>query len=510
MLVIAHSNYKVTHVTISSIENTEFLGQNIGFVIRAIAEKYPNTIVGWYDEQVKDSVNFEKIPELLNLKRKLISYNPSSNYFSPRIGYIEESPFINVNKKVTYPTWQMSSCVGAIHTDTILQFDFNFFKIQNFDYTLNSIAKHYQPLGLFCYSEPQLLHGEVNYKAVEASNCVLFQFVKQHYKFVWKYLLFLNVLLDEKKIVLLPFLKSCFIRKINYNTLLQFEEGLTERIGLKNETIDVIIPTIGRKKYLYDVLCDLRNQTHLPKNVILVEQNPLEGSVSELNFITAEKWPFVIKHSFTHQAGACNARNVALNQVESEWVFLADDDIRIENNFIKEVFVSISNYRTKSVSISCLQKGKEQVFKNVIQWGSFGSGCSFVATEVLNNCNFNMGYEFGYGEDSDFGMQLRNQGCDVLYLPEPEIIHLKAPIGGFRTKPILQWQMESIQPKPSPTVMLYIISHNSKEQLKGYKTTLFFKYYKHQRIKNPYDYFKMFQKKWNQSVLWANELKKAS
>jgi GT2 family glycosyltransferase len=30
-------------------------------------------------------------------------------------------------------------------------------------------------------------------------------------------------------------------------------------------------------------------------------------------------------------------------------------------------------------------------------------------------------------EDNDFGMQLRNQGVDVLYLPEPKILHLKAP-----------------------------------------------------------------------------------
>jgi hypothetical protein len=30
-------------------------------------------------------------------------------------------------------------------------------------------------------------------------------------------------------------------------------------------------------------------------------------------------------------------------------------------------------------------------------------------------------------------MQLRNQGVDVLYLPEPKILHLKAPGGDFRT-----------------------------------------------------------------------------
>jgi GT2 family glycosyltransferase len=40
--------------------------------------------------------------------------------------------------------------------------------------------------------------------------------------------------------------------------------------------------------------------------------------------------------------------------------------------------------------------------------------------------------------DNDFGMQLRNQGHDVLYLPEPQILHLKAPMGGFRTEAFIK------------------------------------------------------------------------
>ena len=39
-----------------------------------------------------------------------------------------------------------------------------------------------------------------------------------------------------------------------------------------------------------------------------------------------------------------------------------------------------------------------------------------------------MNYEFGFGEDIDFGMQLRNNGIDIIYLPYPEIIHIKAPM----------------------------------------------------------------------------------
>jgi len=103
-------------------------------------------------------------------------------------------------------------------------------------------------------------------------------------------------------------------------------------------------------------------------------------------------------------------------------------------------------------------------------------------------------------------MQLRNKGCDILYFSNPKILHLKAPIGGFRTKPVLKWQNDKILPKPSPTVMLYLILHFTKEQNLGYKTILFFKYYKLQNSKNPFRYFVYFRKQWKRSVFWANEL----
>jgi GT2 family glycosyltransferase len=143
----------------------------------------------------------------------------------------------------------------------------------------------------------------------------------------------------------------------------------------------------------------------------------------------------------------------------------------------------------------------------VIQSSTFGAGNSFVRRDLLEKVRFNRAFEFGYGEDVDFGMQLRNQGYDILYLPEPSILHLKAPVGGFRTRLVFQWQNDIVQPKPSPTIMLYQILHNTREQTLGYKTILFFKYYRHQRIKNPIHYYRNFQKQWAQSVFWANQLK---
>jgi glycosyltransferase involved in cell wall biosynthesis len=245
----------------------------------------------------------------------------------------------------------------------------------------------------------------------------------------------------------------------------------------------------------------------LPQKIIIVEQNLVVGSKSELEYIQGEKWSFQIQHIFIHQAGACNARNVALKEIDSEWVFFADDDIRIESNFLQKVMENRTTYGAKVVSISCLQNEQNKIYNRVFQWVTFGSGCSVVLAECLIGCEFKMGYEFGYGEDGDFGMQLRNKGYDILYLPEPEILHLKAPIGGFRTKPQLQWENESIYPKPSPTILLYFTLHYTKEQILGYKTILFVKNYNFKSFKNPIRYCRAMNKQWKVSEYWANKLR---
>ena len=143
----------------------------------------------------------------------------------------------------------------------------------------------------------------------------------------------------------------------------------------------------------------------------------------------------------------------------------------------------------------------------VKQWNSFGSGCSIVKADIAKETNFNIAFEHGFGEDKDYGMQLRNKGFDVLYNPDAKLLHLKAPVGGFRNSTEKLWDVDKIKSKPAPTVMLNRITNNTKHQLLGYKTTLFFKYYQDQKIKNPFIYFNYFKKEWRRSVYWATILK---
>jgi glycosyltransferase involved in cell wall biosynthesis len=507
MIIVYHNNNKVVALSDSySIDNGDTI--SIAGFLTLLAKEFPKTILVWCHVNLKGQLNISELEQLFHHKKLLFSYNPFEGVFLHKsIGYVEESPFIKVNKSVSFPTWQMSSWVGAMHSEVIMAVK-NVIPLDNdFDYFLCSLTKISMPKGLLCYSEPKLLKRKLEAVPIKTSFFTLFRFVKQHYRTRWIFLLMLNLLLYERKFPILPFLFSLFYKNrikaiINLDDIkVQSSKKLVEKA-----TVDVIIPTIGRSKYLYDVLTDFAKQTLLPNKIIIVEQNPEAASLSELGYVTTEKWPFEIQHIFIRQAGACNARNVALNQTLSEWVFLADDDNRFEANLLLGILEKIKQYGNAVVTTSYPQKNESTKYTEVVQWPTFGAGNSFVRRDLLKEVRFNAAFEFGYGEDVDFGMQIRNKGHDVLYLPEPEIFHLKAPIGGFRTKPPLQWQNDSIQPKPSPTIMLYQMLHNTAAQTNSYKTTLFFKYYPLQEIKNPVRYYINFQKQWERSVFWANEL----
>ncbi|MGL2988085.1 glycosyltransferase family 2 protein [Flavobacterium sp. RSSA_27] len=510
MIVIYHNNRQVTRVVSDNLEVIDFDGsKSIASVLMQIALRFPDKKVAWCYENFEKFVNWNVFSKVMHHDKIMVSYTPSpSLYLGNKIGYVEESPFINVNKKVCYPTWQMSSAVGVIHASVVLRFKGKIKESRNFDYFLNSMAKLGMPLGLFCYSEPKLFKTFPEYYQPKATIYTLFQFVYQHYKTRWLFLLLFNLMVYEKRLPIFAFLKALLYKKRN-NRAISLDSIVVQssKEVVHEATIDVIIPTIGRKNYLYDVLKDLSQQTHLPKHVIIVEQNPVEGSNSELDYLNNENWPFKIKHTFTHQAGACNARNLALAKVESEWVFLNDDDNRFEKDLIKKIIENIKKYGEKCITTSYIQPHEKLQHFSIHQTGIFGSGCSFVKSEVLHQVSFDNALEFGYGEDTDFGLQIRNTGADVIYFPNPSITHLKAPMGGFRSKPVLQWHKEVIQPKPSPTIMYVKQKCDTKEQILGYKTVLFLKFYSHQNIKNPFRYYTLFQSQWKISVYWAKLLK---
>ncbi|NJM79314.1 MAG: glycosyltransferase family 2 protein [Flavobacterium sp.] len=476
MIVVVHDSKYVIQVIGLKGSTISFQKKAIGEILFSLAKKYPNETLAWCSEKVLDNFDSSIVSELLHHNKMILSFNPNEQEFlGAKFGYIDHASILKINKKVLFFTWQLSSIVGVTKAsllNEIVSLVPN--KKENFTYLLQSLAIRVIQNGLFCYSEPRLLKEIKVLPTNTSSNFTLFKFVKQHKSFKWLLILFFNILLYERKIAFFPFIYSLFFfsRKWNTNGLDSIDVNSNKKVIISKD-IDVIVPTIGRSKHVYKVLCDLRNQTHLPKKVIVVEQNPLPNSTTELHFIKEESWPFIIDHTFTHQSGACNARNIALSKVTSEWTFMCDDDNQFEPSLIEGVYNNIEKYGVEALSTAYPQVNEIITYNRIHQTTIFGSGNSFIKSVHLKKVQFDDAYEFCYGEDFDFGMQLRNIGVDVVYFPKPHITHLKVPMGGFRTKPILKWSYDSIPPIPSPAILLNYLKYRNIEQLNAYKNDIF-------------------------------------
>ena len=474
-----------------------------------VASKYPQSIIVWCHEKLCSSLNLEFIKTTTAKSYTMYSYHSDEGTcIGNDIGYIDWGTFVHVNKKDRYPTWIMSSDCGMASASILLLSKQSVAAFDQLDQYLCSVAKKFQPDGLFTFSEPALLR--LDHKKLirnKWSKWELFQFVSNHYKKVWIIMLYLHLM--RKHFFISPhYLLFLFNVRLSGETIDLHNTAINSLASIsRHDTIDVIIPTIGRPQHVINFLEDLAAQTYPVNRVIIIEQKP-DGSISDLRDALLRKWPFAILHECIQQTGACNARNMALRRVSSDWVFLADDDIRIDKQFLEYFFRTHSVINEHAYTFSCLQPGQKKTLNKITQWASFGSGCSIVKRSAITDKQFDMRYEFGFGEDADFGMQLRQSGIDIIYLPLPEILHLKAPMGGFRSKTEMPWVAD--QPKPAPTLTLYNKLYLTNEQYVGYTWFLFFSFYKHQTVKNPLVYINKMKKRIAKSEFWAKQLAERS
>ena len=503
MIIIIHNNKKVIEVKNDS-KKLEKFSESFGEALFQLANEFPEEILVWVHEEFISIVNFTEIEGLLGNNETILHFNPFENSFLPNdLGFIDQNSLFKIPKNTYHASWQISSSIGVTKASVLNKLNSHIInKKASPNYLLHSIGFTFSLNGLFCISQPLLAKQDVSVKQKQ-SIFELYQFAKQHYKLQWLFYLFFCRVITRKLFDIFPLLFGLFFPKIKKTNSIEFNifDPLVE--NSINQTLDVIIPTIGREKYVYDVLLDLKKQSFLPKKVIIVEQNPQPNSSSGLSFIFDTDWPFEIDHTFTNQPGACNARNIALSKVTSDWVFMNDDDNSFEFNLLENVFKAIRFYKLNALTTAYPQLGEHIIYDKIHQTAIYGSGNSFVKSEFLNQVKFNINYEFCYGEDFDFGMQLRNKGVDIICVPFLKILHLKAPMGGFRTKPVLPWHNEKIQPKPSPTILLNLLKYKTTEQQKGYKILYIVK---SMNWMKPLQSFKEINAHWKSSFFWANKL----
>ena len=356
MILLIHQKAKTVAKVLKDNERITVASANCTATFWNLAEKYPSELIIWLEESQQQNLNHDSITEIFHHDLIMASYAVKTAFFDEKLGYIDDLPFINVKRDVSYPTWLMSSDVGGIKGEVLLRFREVFSKVDDFQYLLNAIAKTGQQNGLFCYSEPALVKEKESVLTYTASRVQLFSFVFQFYKRYRAGLLWWCMYRYEQKwpisaLLKASFKKSFFNQKIDLSgiRLCSLKEISRDR------SIDVILPTMGRPRHVLNVLEDLKKQSLLPQSVIIVEQDPDPESSSRLEEIYNQEWPFTIRHSFTHKTGACRARNLCLEQVSSSWILFCDDDNRFGENLLENLLAEVNRIGVRVLNMNCRQ-----------------------------------------------------------------------------------------------------------------------------------------------------------
>lgn len=109
-----------------------------------------------------------------------------------------------------------------------------------------------------------------------------------------------------------------------------------------HSSISVIIPTRNRLESLNRILLSIAKQTHVPKEIIIVDSsdNPLT-----LEQLTVQNSIQII-HS---KPSVCLQRNIGIEQSTSDYVFLCDDDIELPENYLEELLVHLEKHPKTNV-----------------------------------------------------------------------------------------------------------------------------------------------------------------
>ncbi len=271
-----------------------------------------------------------------------------------------------------------------------------------------------------------------------------------------------------------------------------------------NPTVSYVLPTMLRQEFTLTLLNDLKNQTYLPTQVVVVDATP-EGK-RNLDLYNPENYPFEVIFQWQTTKGSCRARNEAIELCTGEYIIFGDDDVRFHSDFIENHirFLQTNNAAACNgldLMADHLKQDLTDLTKKLEKLGTkrwkagatnnFSNANSCVKREFVQILGGNdINYDGGYGEDGDFGISLTKIGVMVLFNPFSANLHLKPPVGGYRfwgsqakitgkkrkTQP---WELDTpvkwVRPVPSPTVMYQLYKQFSAQQRKEYKYKYFFK-----------------------------------
>lgn len=229
--------------------------------------------------------------------------------------------------------------------------------------------------------------------------------------------------------------------------------------------ITVILPTRCRYSYLENCLETLRQQSIHIREIICVDQTP---SKQRNHALYARFNDLPLRVIWQDISGQSVARNAALREAKTEWLFFADDDSEYLPDTLEQHLRLVLTYRadgSTGISLPPHEYVLPKEYQYVRIAHNLDTGNALIRREaVLKAGGFDGNFNFGKGADTDLGMRLYLNGCLIMHNPQAKRLHFKAESGGLRDFGVL-WENRTksrFQPWPAPTYLYWLMTYFPK------------------------------------------------
>jgi GT2 family glycosyltransferase len=132
--------------------------------------------------------------------------------------------------------------------------------------------------------------------------------------------------------------------------------------------ITIVTPTFRRPAEVAGLLENLRRQTLLPAEVILVDGAPPEEDATEQVVSSLiPGLPFCYRY-IRHEGGTAIQRNVGIEKSRTQFIALIDDDIRLEPDFLEQTIKAFARDHEKKVGGIVGYRTNQYFDPNVERW----------------------------------------------------------------------------------------------------------------------------------------------
>lgn len=229
--------------------------------------------------------------------------------------------------------------------------------------------------------------------------------------------------------------------------------------------ITVVLPTRYRYSYLENCLDTLRQQSVHIREIICVDQTPPK----ERNHALYDRFSDLpLRVIWQDTSGQSVARNAALREAKTQWLFFADDDSEYSPDTLEQHLRLVLAHRadgSTGISLPPHEYTLPKEYRHVRIAHNLDTGNALVKREaVLKAGGFDGNFDFGKGADTDLGMRLYLCGYLIMHNPQAKRLHFKAESGGLRDFGVL-WENRTknrFQPWPAPTYLYWLMTYFPK------------------------------------------------